>query len=279
MSQLANARRQASSVRGLIRQQKYLPAVQALHDTVVVMLKTHLMKAEKDEFERLVSDGAYHITNDPIIRKSAALDITYTPGQERELLDSLRILLEAFQENFQDRAEEARLVLERRQRNLATGQERLDMSDWDGARVAFAHVVEEAKNDSAVIADIGERFLKARQYADAAAYLSDAISLSPEPSSPESAMDLAHRHNNLAMAQRKLGNYAGAEKCYLQAAQNGYKDSHLFFNMGRLYVDWERWEQAVKAARGALTLDPQFEEARKLVEYAEKMLRQAGSGG
>ena len=41
--------------------------------------------------------------------------------------------------------------------------------------------------------------------------------------------------------------------------------------MGRLYVDWKKWDKAVKAAQGALQLDPDFAEARKLMAYAEKM--------
>ena len=81
----------------------------------------------------------------------------------------------------------------------------------------------------------------------------------------------AHIYNSLAVAQRKMGKYAEAEQSYIKAAKGGYKDSHLFFNMGRLYVDWKKWDKAVKAAQGALQMDPDFTEARKLMAYAEKM--------
>ena len=73
MSQLAAARRQASSIRTLMRQGKYLPAIQVLRDTVLIMLKTPLMKTEREEFEKLIADGAYHIMSDQTVRKAAAL--------------------------------------------------------------------------------------------------------------------------------------------------------------------------------------------------------------
>ena len=266
MSQLANARRQVTSIRSLIRQKKYMPAIQALHDTVLTVLKTPLMKSERDEFERMIDDATYHIMNEETIRRSAALQIKYTPGQEKELLESLRMLLEAFQENFQQQAEDAlRLNAEFRQKQLDKGQALLDAGNFDEARKVFDSLANDNKQDSELYADIGERFLKAVQYADAARYLGDAIAMSP---------DSAHLYNSLAMAHRKLGEYAQAEQCYLKAAKGGYKDSHLFFNMGRLYIDWQMWEKAIKAGKGALTLDPDFAEARKLMNYAERKLRE-----
>lgn len=268
MSQLANARRQVLSIRTLMRQGKTLPAIQALHDTVVTMLKTPLMKAEREEFEKLVGDGAYHIMSDQTVRKSAALEIAYSPGKERELLDSLRMLLDVFQEHIQQEARDSiRLSMEKRQQELSRGQAMLDARDVDGARGVFAALSRESDGDADLRGDIGERFLRAKQYEDAAFYLGDAVALAPEA---------VHLYNSLAMAQRKLGNYAEAEQCYLKAAQRGPGDSHLLFNMGRLYVDWKKWDKAIKAARGALSLDPHFEEAGKLMAYAEKMLQKEG---
>ncbi len=272
MSQLAQVRRQASSIHTFMRQGKYMAAVQALRDAVLTMIRQPLMKQEREEFERLISDGIHHVMADPELRKSAALELKYVPGQERALLDDLAMLLEVFEEDMREvaagAAEALRLAEEereaRRREELARGQALLDADDVAGARVVFADLADEAEGDSEIRADIGTRFLNARQYEDAAAYLQDAVTLSPHA---------AHTYNSLAMALRKLGKYADAEQCYLKAAQNGYKDSHLFFNMGRLYVDWERWDKAVAAAGGALTLDPNFAEARKLMQYAEKKLK------
>ena len=263
MSQLATARRQLNSIKSLIRQEKFLSAVQTLREAVITAFREPLMKAEKEEFERLISDASYHIVCDPHVRKSAALDLKYVPGKEREFLDGLNMLLETFDGQFQDDAREsARQMEEKRQQELERGQQKLDAGQVDAARAVFSVLVRENQNNYDLRVDIGERFLRAGEYEDAVHYFGEAL---------EGMPGAAHIYNSLAVAQRKMGKYAEAEQSYIKAAQSGYKDSHLFFNMGRLYVDWKKWDKAVKAAQSALQLDPDFVEARKLMTYAEKM--------
>lgn len=51
MSQLATARRQLNSIKSLIRQEKFLSAVQTLREAVITVFREPLMKAEKEEFD------------------------------------------------------------------------------------------------------------------------------------------------------------------------------------------------------------------------------------
>lgn len=264
MSELANARYKATLIRSHMRQGKTYPAIQALYDTIVTMLKTPLMKPEREEFEKLIGDGTYHIMADQALRTSAGVSLKYVPGQERDLMDSLRMLMEALQDGMTEEAEAAlRLALERRQAKIQQGQDSLNASDYTEARRLFRSVASEQRDDGLLMLDIGERFLKALQYDDAVEYFTEALALTP------GALQL---YNQLAMALRKLGRYAEAERTYMLAAKNDTRDPHLFFNLGRLYVDWKRWENAIKAAKRALELDPNFAEAKKLIAYAEKKL-------
>jgi uncharacterized protein HemY len=50
-------------------------------------------------------------------------------------------------------------------------------------------------------------------------------------------------------------------------------DPSLYFNIGRLYVDWKKWGKAIKAAKAALRLKPDFIAAQKLLAYAEEKLQ------
>ena len=262
MSQLAPARRQLSSIKSLIRQEKFLSAVQTLRDAVITVFREPLMKAEKEEFERLISDASYHIVCAPHVRKAAALELKYVPGKEREFLDGLNMLLETFDGQFQDGARESPPLLEEKRQELERGQQKLDAGQVDAARAVFSILARENQENYELRVDIGERFLRAGEYEDAVQYLGEAL---------EGMPGAAHISNILSVAQRRMGRYADAEQSYIKAAQGGYRDSHLFFNMGRLYVDWKKWDKAVKAAQGALQLDPDFAEARKLMAYAEKM--------
>ncbi|MBA4358914.1 MAG: hypothetical protein C0405_14435, partial [Desulfovibrio sp.] len=49
-------------------------------------------------------------------------------------------------------------------------------------------------------------------------------------------------------------------------------DEYLYFNLGRLYFDWQRWDKTAEAAARAVGLNPDFQEAKKLLAYAQKKL-------
>ena len=69
MSQLAAARRRLHSIRSLIRQGEPFSAVQVLREAVSIVFSEPLMKSEKREFQRMISDASYYIVCDQHIRK------------------------------------------------------------------------------------------------------------------------------------------------------------------------------------------------------------------
>lgn len=261
-SDLTKARQQLNSIRGYLRQGKPQPAVQALHSTILTILKTPLMKAERDEFERLLEDGIYLVTADPQVKQIFPLQVNYVPGKERELLEDLKGLLEAFDCTIRDEAEEAmRLMEERKQRMLKEGADMLTRGDSEGAKAKFQLLARENKDDSALLGSIGELLIQAGLYEEAIEYLESALNMNP---------GLAHLYNQIGMALRKLKRFETAEKYYLKASHYLGRDPNLFFNLGRLYMDWGNWEKALKAADAAVILEPEFLEAQKLASYVRK---------
>ena len=192
--------------------------------------------------------------------------IEYTPGNEREVLDVINELLQELQNAA---ASEAQLLLsvmeDRKAKELERGQKLLDSQDFDEAADVFKNLVREFSDDPELKGDIGERFIKAGRYEEAFEYLSQAIDESPES---------IHFYNRIGIALRKLGKFDVAEKYFSRAVKFAGRDPHLFFNLGRLYVDWQRWDKCAKAAAVALKLNPQFEEARKMMNFAKKKMEQ-----
>lgn len=260
---LTKARQQLASIRTYLRMGKPQPAVQALHSTILTILKTPLMKSERDEFERLLEDGVYLVTADPQVKQIFPLQVIYEHGKERELLDDLRGLLEAFDCTIRDEAEEAmRLLEERKQKMLKEASDLLAKGDHEAAKAKFQLIAREYKDDSELLGYIGELLLQAGLYEEAIVYLESALEMSPE---------LAHLYNHIGMALRKLKKFETAEKYYLKASNYLGRDPNLFFNMGRLYVDWAQWDKALKTAEAALKLEPEFVEAQKMATYVRKM--------
>ena len=69
---------------------------------------------------------------------------------------------------------------------------------------------------------------------------------------------------------RKLHKFDIAEKYFMRAVEFAKSDPNLYFNLGRVYLDWQRWDKAERASRLALRLSPEFVEARKLLNFALK---------
>ncbi len=261
-AQLTKARQQLNQIRSLLKQGKYQPAAQAYHDALLIFLKTPLMKSEKEEFQRLLEDNAHHLNNDKALRKVFPLTISYAPGKEREVLDVLKELL---QELMNAAANEAQMLMsqmeQRRRDELERGQGLLDQRQYVAANDVFRALVHEFSDDPELKADIGDRFIKAGRYEEAYDYLAAAIDESPES---------IHFYNHIGIALRKLGKFDVAEKYFARAVKFAGKDPHLFFNLGRLYADWGRWDKCAKAATMALKLKPDFEEAGKMLAFAER---------
>ena len=263
-TELSKARQQMGQIRTLLRQDKTQPAVQAAYNTLVTILKTPLMKSEREEFERMMDEAIFSISHDAEVKRLSPTPLAYTPGEERQLLEPLRALLEAFDSTILDAAKEAkRLQEERKRKMLEEGEKHAQAEALDKARELFNRAAREYRDDPVYIGEIGELCIKYGLYEEAIVYLEEALSQNPA---------LAYLYNKIGMVLRKTQRFQIAERYYLKASEYLGKDPNLFFNLGRVYVDWGKWRKAVLAAGGALKLDPDFAEARKLQEYAQKKL-------
>ena len=259
-AELSKARQQLSQVRVVLKQGKLVSAAQALQTALSVVLRQQLMKAEREEFERLIGEAVSYLANDDGVRSNYPLKLEYTPGRERELLESMRELLNALSEAAAEEAQEQYNLREARKKTLlARGMTELESSPVN-AQATFAALIREFPDDAHLRGCIGEALLKARLYESAVEYLTVALDMKP---------DMVPFYNVIGMALRKLERFEVAESYYLRASRYLRHDPNLYFNIGRLYVDWKKWGKAKQAAAMSLKLDPSFVEANKLLRYIE----------
>ena len=139
---LTKARSQISKVSTYLKQEKLLPAVSSLYEALIGMLKTQLMKAEKDEFSRMIADAVYLLNNDAHLRKVYPLTIDYAAGEEKALAESLRELLNALQDSAVDEVKERFAEMQKRKEaGLDQGAALIAKEQVDEARqIGRAHV-------------------------------------------------------------------------------------------------------------------------------------------
>lgn len=265
MSQdIVSVRRQIKLASSSLRQGKQVPAVQAVIGTLRLMLSTPLMKAERDEFADLVKETVDHINSDATVRKLYPLELIYSPGDEKMLLESMVELLDVLKENTMSEVEElAKIMAAKKEAALAKGQEHLDKQEYDNARSVFGAITREFPDDGTLKSDIGEKYLNAGLYEDAADSYAQAVELDP---------NALHNYNRLAIALRKLGRFDVAEDYYMKALPLAPEDPNLLFNIGRLYLEWEKWGKAFEYGEKAHAANPEFAEAQKLANFARKRM-------
>lgn len=262
-SELIQARAKLAQIRTLLRQQKLLAAVIALHDSLAILMRAQLMKQEREEFTALIDNAIAYLSHDANLRKVYPLQMKYVPGQEKDLLAEIKDLLAALEE--QERmAAEAQLKSLPKIDPLELGRQYLTDGNVDGAMKTFA---EAAASDPALKGVIGELLLDYKHYAHAYSYLAEALENDP---------NAYHLYNKIGISLRKLKRYDVAEKYYLKALTYKKDDANLLFNFGRLYIDWGKWDKGAKLAQFALKCQPNFESAQKMLAFARKKMEDAG---
>jgi tetratricopeptide (TPR) repeat protein len=261
-SELTKARAQINKVRTYLKQGKPLPAVSALYEAIVAMLRTPLIKSEKEEFNKLILDAVLLLNGDRTLRQVYPLILNYTPGTERELADVLLNLLGELQATVVEEAKD--LIADKEQRieqGLAEGKLLIEEKRFDEAKAVLDKLTREFPRDADLKARIAELFICGELFEEAFRYLDEAIELSP---------DQIRHYNRIGIVLRKLHKYDIAEKYFMRAVDYAKTDPNLYFNLGRVYLDWGRWDKAERASRLALRLSPSFIEARKLLNFSLK---------
>jgi len=262
--ELTKARQRLTSINSSLKQGKYMAAAQALNDAIVIMLSAQLMKSERDEFAQMLDDAVYALNNNKELRKVFPLVLNYTPGEEKKLLEQIFEMRKILQEDVNEGAQKDLASLEaRKQAELDRGQQHLEQQEFDQAKQIFDALTTEFAGDAELKAEVADRFQKAGLNEEAVGYLSSAIKDSP---------DSLHLYNRIGIVLRKMQDFQSAENYYRKALEITQADEYLFFNLGRLYFDWQRWDKTAEAAQRAVGLNPNFHEAKKLLAYAQKKM-------
>ena len=262
--QLFDARRQIAQVGSLLRQGSCVNAVQSLYNGLQAMISEPLLKSERKEFSSSIDNAVKAVAADKKIREQFALQISYTPGNELGLMDTLRILLDSLQALAMDEMEKLfREREERKQAKFAKGVAELSAGNVNGAKDTFDALATGFNTDVALLVDIAEAFEKAGLQEESALYLEKADKLDS---------DSAYIKNKLGIVYRKMQRYADSENAFKNAIILVPDDPYVYFNSGRLYLDWKKWAQAKQAADKAIECQPGFNEAKMLADYAAKRM-------
>lgn len=263
---LIKARGLIASVSPNIKQRKLVPAVNSLYEGITIVMRNPLMKQEREEFTKLIEAAVFQLATDQDLKKVYPLIVTYEPGREKDLLSTLRDMLNVLTSETTDKVKEIIADRDKRKQDLLLKvQALLDRGEAALAKSTADRILADYPSDITLHADIADRFLRAECYPEAYGYLEEALRKDPEA---------IYLYNRIGIVLRKMRDFATAEKYYLRALEFSDNDEYLLFNVGRMYADWRRWTKVKEYAEKALAMNPDFGEARKMLAFAEKKIGQ-----
>lgn len=122
---------------------------------------------------------------------------------------------------------------------------------------SFAAAIKLDPNDIDIRTSIGNAYLDKELYGNAEKAFGDAIDVNPEN---------IHLYNRMGIAARKQGKYREAIYIYMKAMKVDPRDEGILYNLSRALWGAGQKEKALKVIDMALSIYPDFGEAKKLRE-------------
>ncbi|MDR1686409.1 MAG: tetratricopeptide repeat protein [Desulfovibrio sp.] len=214
------------------------------------------------EIEGLLVNACDRMQSTPALVDIFPDGILYVPGQEQNLAMLMGRLLQSVGQRDNDNGRQEKRS-STRDEFLARARTALQAGKESDAHNEIAVLGELYPQDGELHLETGMLFLDFGLTADAVAHLHKAAALLP---------DAAGVLNTLGVILRRMRQFEESERYFLRAVQATGGDPHLFFNLGRLYLDTGQWRKAAECAEKALALDPAFDAADKMRAFAERRL-------
>lgn len=217
------------------------------------------------EVEVLIIECVQDLNRQPAIRKlleelahSASASIPYTPGQEAKLRGVLGLLYKALTESIEKAANDEKEGRQQRKVNLEQkGLAYLREGDSPRGKAALRLLAEEYGTEPGVLAQIGEWLLDAKLPFEAVEMLEQSMEAFPKE---VKAYSLASR------CYTELREFEKAEGVYLKVIKQFGKHPRTLLNLAKLYVVWNKKEEAFRTAQEAYNKDNSLTEAKEIAE-------------
>ncbi len=266
-------RKEVGLIKSHVKQNKIMLAFKAMRDAVALLANASLTRSEREEIETHVDNGTLYILTDQEVKRAIGMDIKYVKGKEKELLPTLDIVIETYQEYLDNKADED---IKLQKAKAEEEKNKALFGDFEKAKKLYESGASEDKEEAFTkfmelgkhpdfpaqnFAEIAMLYFNAQEFDNASVFFAYAIDRD------SSVLDW---YIKIGMCLRKTNKFEEAEKYYFKAAKDIGKSANLFFNLARLYFDWKKWDKAIQVAEATLKLDPSVVEAQKLIDYIKK---------
>lgn len=257
-------RENIARVKGYTRRGESLRALDLLADTLLDYIRYTIVGNSRFELEISFNEALTEVSRLPDVLPRLPRGANNQQEALRFVRDKEAIMatkIWSITKSIRDEAEKAerlqeQQIEERRANLINAGQICLERGDTVRARVNFTRCADEFGHEPGLITELATRFKKFELYQEAADMFNRAVEAFPRESA---------NYTQLIDCLLRLQEFAKVEKVYGQVARQFGLHPRTLYNMARFYVMWRKKDHAAEAAYRALKIDPNFAEARALL--------------
>ncbi len=243
-----------------LNKKEIIKGIMAICEAMKLFMKSNIHGKERIEIEILMGEVAQIISTIPEIKEYLPANFGYSKGGEKKfLLDLVGIIKKIAKEIEEGRnKEEEKKSKEQKKKELFDIlQEYLMKKDYMDAATVIKKIFSEYGADPAVIVDVAKRFYSSGNYDKTIHFCKQALNKNPKDMN---ALRL------LINAYRCKKDYESAEKCYKKALEFFGEHGNIYFNLSKLYKEWDKGEEAREAIQKAIKLEPDNKEYKELAQ-------------
>ncbi len=237
-----------SSARNCLLDGALSAAMANLVKALKLYLNTPMLKKEREVLEEDFFDLEGKIAEHPKF-KSTYGPVSFARGEHKMAMDFMSQLIQFGAETVKEK--------------IVQGKELLEAERLDEAWAVFLEVMDSPAAELEDFIAIGDAYLQKNRWTEAQEVFSRAVDRDP---------DSINALNRLAISLRKDQQFAKALNIYRKALMLSPHDEGLYFNVARLFMDWDKPDTAGQALRKALSINPSFEPAQKLLNEIQERL-------
>jgi len=238
--------RLVSSVRERVHQGSLDTAMQELIQALRLYCGTQVFRKEKELLEEQFYDLELKLSSHPKFITTYG-PVSFVKGQHEMTIDFLSQLIGLEAESFEEKFTRFRMFL--------------DNGLLDEAALVAQEIIDYPEVKLKEIIAIGDCYFKKNYTKEA----QDAYQIASKKYS-----NSIHAINRMAILLRKNRQFQESLEYYQRAIRLSPRDEGIYYNLARLFLEWGKQDKAIQALENALTINPEFEEAKKLMIEQKK---------
>jgi len=251
--------------KALLKRDETLRALETMLGGLEELQRTNLPGRTRFEVEVTILECVQDLNRQPIVREffealshGKNVSIPYKAGEEKKLAGVLGLVNKGLREKIEQAEEnEKQRRLDRKAGLEQKGLEYLRSGDSPRGKAALRLLAEEFGQEPGVLAQVGEWLMEAKLYFEAAEILERAMEEHPKE---------VKSYTFATQCYLELREYQKAENVYLRVIKQFGKHPRTMLNLAKLYLSWNKKEEAFNAALEAWNKDNSLAEAKEIVD-------------